>query len=238
MVRPTAEFAARQAVRKFLQTKRTQRKAAIYWTLVQKGPTMRFEEIWDSSLVKDQLLSKSGKSSKSVLRDLLEDMRRGGLVRIERKGRKFMRITLQVTLPEVWSREVDKMLFAAASIEMTVKRLIWNIEAKSITPEEAHLFIRGTFIEAELERLRATSRLLSVYRDPILWPFLCGYLVESLIVLPAIHQLQILNACVDTYPKATSSALESLANSLLNVLRSCQFKEYQIVFDKLDKPAS
>jgi len=191
---------------------------------------MRFEEIWDTPIVREYI------SSKSVLHDTLEYMRRKSIVAIERPSPKVTKVTLIVKLPNLLSKEVQNILLQAANVEETVRRLASNVEEKSLSNDEAYEFVYGLFVQSELERLDAIVRLLEVYRDPTLWPFLWWHLIQSLVVLPIIFFLQILRACEDTYPEATKQAVAGLRASLLRVLSSEQFKEYQRIFDSLNKP--
>jgi hypothetical protein len=229
MVRPKIEAKTRQEVAEYFRTGRTLRVAAVYLTLASKGPTMRFEEIWDATLVREYV------SSKSVLHDTLEYMSRSRMVRIERISRKVTRVTLLIKPPEVLSKEIDSILESAASAEAVAKRVTSNIEAKKISSEQADKLVWGLFIEGEVQRLQATVSLLKIYRDPILWPYLWGHLIELLVILPTIFHLQILRACEDTYPEATRTALISHARSLSNVLNSDEFREYQEVSSLLAK---
>jgi len=227
MVRPTAELKARKELKRYLRTGRTLRVAVVFLTLAQRGPTMRFEQIWDTPLVRQYV------RSKSVLHDTLGYMSKKGIVKIEEVSLKMVKITLLIELPRILSREVDRILVLAAQVEAEVNRITQKIESGGMSQEDASIFVRGMFIESELERLNATIMLLDVYRDPVLWPFLWGHMVLLLVVLPMIYQLQILRACFETQPTASLTAIESLGNSLSNVLKSEQFIEYQSMCARL-----
>lgn len=227
MVRPTAESKKIDEMRKYLGRGRPLRVAAVFLTLAQKGHTMRFKEIWDSPLVRDNI------SSKSVLHETLEYMRRSGFIEIERKGPKMTKVTLLTKLPDILSKEVDNILFNTAELESTSKRVASNIERGRISSEEVSKLVSGMFIHNERDRLDYTIKLLEVYRDPILWPYMWSQLIHSLVVIPLIFNLQILRACEEKYPEATNAALRALYTSISKVLHSEQFKDYQRIYDSL-----
>jgi hypothetical protein len=83
---------------------------------------------------------------------------------------------------------------------------------------------------------KTTIILLDVHRDPTLWPFLCGHLIELNVVLPMIFQLQMLGACLEAYPEATRLALNAVGSRLAKVFKSEPFAEYQRIFDLLKGP--
>jgi len=225
MVRPTAEIKALNEMREYLRRGRPLRVAAVFLTLAHKGPTMRFKEIWNNSIVREHL------HSKSVLHETLDYMQRRKIVSIERISRKFTRITLLIKLPEVLSKEVDRTLFATAKLEERTKRLISSIEEGKLSYDEAYILVYGMFIHSERERLHSTIKLLEVYSDPVLWPFFWWELIQSLVILPIIFHLQVLRACKEIYPKATDSAIKALDNSLSKVLASEQIKKYWRVLE-------
>lgn len=188
---------------------------------------VRFKEIWDYPLVRQHV------KSKSLLHKTLEQMERKGMVRIERISHKRTMVTLLTKLPQLTSKEVDRILFEESKLGDKTEEVVAGIEGKKILPDEASILIRGMFIKSEQERLYSLMQLLPVFGDPELWPFLWGDLILALIVCPTIRQLQILKACQDNYPQETRSALASLDQSLAEILSSQQFQDYQRILDFL-----
>lgn len=216
----------------FLRRDRTVRIAAIFLTVAQRGGSTRFEEVWESPIVRQHV------SSKSVLHTTLDYISKSGIVKIERVSRKLTRITLLMKLPDVLSQDVERIVQGAARREDVAKRVTSNIERESISSDEAYRLVYGMFIQSESERLEATKKMLTVYRDPKVWPFLWWDLIQSMVVLPLIFHLKILRACEEKYPQATNAAFTALATSLSKVLGSEQLGEYRRIFASLSEQSA
>jgi len=194
---------------------------------VARKDRVRFKEIWDSPSVRQYV------KSKSVLHETLEYLERKGIVKIERISRKRTMVTLLTKLPQLTSKEVDRILFEESKLGDKTKVVVAGIEGKKILPDEASILIRVMFIKSEQERLYSLMVLLPVLSDPVLWPFLWEDLILALIVCPAIRQLEILRACQDNYPQDTKEAVPSLDQSLTRVLSSQQLQDYHRILDFL-----
>jgi hypothetical protein len=230
MVRPTAESKEREEQVKeklFLRRDRTVRIAAIFLALAQRGGSTRFRELWESPLVRQHV------SSKSVLHKTLDYMSKRGMLKIERVSRKLTRIKLLLKLPDVVSQDVERIVQGAARRQDIAKRVTSNIECQSISSDEVYRLVYGMFIQSEAERLETIKKMLAVYSEPKIWPFLWWDLMQSMVVLPLIFHLEILRACEEKNLQATNAAFTVLATKLSKVLGSEQLGGYRRIFASL-----
>jgi len=221
---------------KALHPDRTLRVALVYLIIASKGPTLRFEEIWDFP---DIMQNKKNFSSKWVLHTTLDYMERRHIVKIDRISRRNTRVTLLLKPHKVTSEYANQMLLLAAKakLESTVKTIVSNIEAGKMSATETFQFVYGRFLDDENARLQALLMLLDVYREPPLWPYLWADLVHLLVVLPVIFQLQILKACLDAHPEPTSAALKDLGKTISRELTSL-CPEYQRIWDRMSQSSA